>query len=379
MKTEYSLHIEGFNDILVQIAIHYCDSNKLYSFFNKYEVKSIPYKSNIDYLEKAINNFFSKENIVFIRNEIVGKDNVTENIFFRKKIRQIFNNICILLGRLEFNFDSNNFRNNILYFIEQVDFNSHDLSLLALPLLNKPKFFNQTIVLKLIRKLLSRDSLSEGYLLTNCVVYLEKSGFNFNEKHTTITNLLIKNAIKHPQFNLLEDLPSLLNEEYLKQLKNEINKSLNLKFNINLFYYSLIANVNDEPYSHINDYLDQFKGFKDVRGFFYQSPYTGLYDPLRKNLNQLVVVLYKLNDEKLFKKPIIKEITETYLYYNFILNPASFDYKKIDVMWLLENQSDFVLKKISKHSQIKQVLEEHLKQKNDEKLSKLYFKYFLND
>ena len=84
-----------------------------------------------------------------------------------------------------------------------------------------------------------------------------------------------------------------------------------------------------------------------------------------------------MNDDSILEKQIIKGITTQYPYYNFILNIDSFKTDEyFDEFWILENQSEIVLKRIASNNNIKILLKEALSQQYNKEISKIYLKYF---
>lgn len=381
MKTEFSNHLNHFDDFAVEIALIYCDSNNLLSYFQRNNVRGLPYHSNTDYLQKSIDNLFSKENTDFLYEEICYINHRTNNPDLRRRVNRLFDNICILLTYLDHNIDLNNFIKNALYFIEKLDFNVHDISLFAHPLLSKPELFNEKDIIRLAKLLLTREDLSEGYLLTNCL-------FSLNEKKIIIANniefanKLIHQAIVKPQFGLFQALQNVFSKAYRQKLEQEIVNVLNEKFNYRLFHKAVISHSISNPLEYINSYLDFFSSIrkKDTIPSFFNSssPHTGINEPLRSKLNDLAEVLITINNKEILQSPIIQHITNDYPYYNFILNIDDFNHGgDFNVNWILENQSEIVLKKLSENEFVKNSLISFLQKRYDEKLSKIFIKYFM--
>jgi len=382
MKTVFSNHLNHFDDFFVEITLLHCDSHKLLGYFQRNKVKGIPYKAKTGYLQKAIDNLFSKENTDYLIEEICYINHRTNNPDLRRRINRLFDNICILLTYLEHNIDLSNFLKNVLYFIEKLDFNVHDVSLLAHPFLSKPELFNESDIINLAKLLLKREDLSEGYLLTNCL-------FVLNEKNIIIdsdikfANKLINQAINKSQFNLLVALKNVLSKEHLQKLEQEVHNALNEKFNYRLYHNAVISDSISNPLEQINSYLDLFKPLtkKDNTPSFFSnsSPYTGINEPLRGNLNDLAELLITINNKEILQNSIIQNIINKFPYYNFILNIEDFKQgNDFNAYWILENQSDIVLKKLSDNKDIKSSLKQFLTEKDNEKLSKIFIKYFTN-
>ncbi|MBN2893037.1 MAG: hypothetical protein JXL97_14305 [Bacteroidales bacterium] len=381
MKTEFSNHLNHFDDFTVEIALLHCDSNKLIGYFQRNNVKGLPYKSKTGYLQKAIDNLISKENTDFLIEEICYINHKTNNPDLRRRVNRLFGNICILLTYLDHSIDLNNFITNALYFIEKLDYNVHDISFLAHPLLSKPELFNENNLVRLTKLLLTREVLSEGYMLTNCLFTLKNKGVIIDDND--FANNLIHQAISKPQFGLFQVLTDVLNVKYHQIINDEVERSLNKNFNYKLFYYTVISNSVSDPLKYVNQYLDFFKTVTNIESipsiFNNRSPYTGINEPLRSNLNDLAEVLITINNKIILQNPIVQYVINKYPYYNFILNIDDFNQgDDFNANWILENQSEIVLKKLSENDLVKNSLISFLKKRHDEKLSKVFIKYFMH-
>ena len=79
------------------------------------------------------------------------------------------------------------------------------------------------------------------------------------------------------------------------------------------------------------------------------------------------------NDDK--RLEILTNLTD---YMQFYINPENFDYTKFDIDWLyMIGESDVFYKRFAKIILLKKKIEEAIKEKFDDKLAKMYVKYFL--
>lgn len=381
MKTEYSFHLDSFDDFLVQLSIQYCNPNKLLGFIQRNDIRILPYKSERDYFTTAFANFFLKENVDFLYPEICYFDNRTKNPDLRRRINRIFENLCILSTYLDIEIENNTLLDGITYFIKKLDFNVHEVYMLAHLLLAKPNLFSVDEILRLIKVLVSRNNLYEGYLLTNCLYTLEEKKYVLSDSNNELIDTIIDISINKSRFGILEVLPKLLTKEKCDEYKRSIHDALENKFNHELFYQAVISGNIEKPKLFIDSYLSFFSSIsekKEIPQIFYaKSPYTGIGEPLRENLNNLVEVVLSINDNSLLQKQIINDITTQYPYYKFILNIDSFKIENsFDRFWILENQSEIVLKQMAKNKVIKGYLKETLLKHYHKGISVIFLKYF---
>ncbi len=80
----------------------------------------------------------------------------TKNPDLRRKVNRIFENLYILLAKLNVEIENTKLLDSITYFIEKLDFIVHEISLLAHPPLAKPNFFALDEIMSLVKVLFSR-------------------------------------------------------------------------------------------------------------------------------------------------------------------------------------------------------------------------------
>lgn len=136
-----------------------------------------------------------------------------------------------------------------------------------------------------------------------------------------------------------------------------------------------------QPKINLNSYLNFYstitKSNTTSSLFNNASPYTGINEPLRQNLNNLIEVIFVINDENLLQNPIIQKIIKYNPYLNFILNIDNFNSNtSFDKLWILENQSEIVLKTISKNKYLKVILKEELLKQYHKEIAKIFIMYF---
>lgn len=384
MKTEYTYHLNSLNDFLVEFAIHHCDPNKLLGYFQRNDVSKISYHSDNDYFKKCLINFFSQENVDFLYSEIEYFKGRTKNPDLRRKTNKIFENLCILLAYLDIDITINRLLEAISYFIEKLDFNIHEVSILAHPILKKPNLFTNNELLHLINVIIQKENYCEGYLLSNCLYCLKEKGYIFNSTSEHLVNSIIKVSLKYPQYGLLNVLPNLLSTGKAQELKKHIFESLNTTFNPVLYYESVISGCLEDPVKFFDSYLEFINPFlkkEKIPDFLFRtsSPYTGIIWRLRNKLNNLIEIVYIINESNFKEKPLMTKVEDQHPYYKFLLNIES--YKEGDpfnVLWLLENQSDIILKKISKNKQLKDTLKKELESIYNKEIGKIFIKYFVD-
>lgn len=381
MQTEHSEHLKCFDDYWVELAIHNCEPYKLLSFFQRNEVETISYKSERDYFEHVLSSFFDKRNIDFLSREIKYIDNKTKNHYLRRKVESYFGNICILLAYLEFDKIPKDFIKQVNYFIKKLDFDIHQLSLLAHPFFKKPDLFETKNLLDLLKLLLSNDKYSKGYLITNILLVLKEKGFIIKPTQKMITERLTQFSINESRYNFLSVLPDVLAKKQKELFLQKIKDSLEEKFNTDLFYDAILNDCIEKPKGLFDFYLSFYKNILDYKdeaiGIYRGSAYTGISERANSSIRNIIVLYIKINDTEFLKHPFLTALMQVHPYYNFILNIDKF--KKtdnFDINWILENQNRVILNKLATNKYISELIKLKLKEKYDKKIAKIYLTYF---
>ena len=381
LKTEVSSHIRLFDDFLIVHAIHFCEPNNLFGFLQSNNVYGIDYQSERDFFTLCVQNFFSKNNIDYIRKEATYFDGKTKNPDFRRKIVRIFGNICILLAHLNFDKKLDGFIPQVAYFLDKIDFSIHDLSFLALPIFDKPYLFSEQDLIRIIKIVIKKEKGGEGYLLTNCLLGLAEKEYCFDKRLKKLVSEIIILAVEYPQFEALKVLPKIVPNEELNVLKNHIFNALNTKFSSVLYYHSVIYDLLDNPLDFIDEYFKYIQTVidRDFSNplFNHISPYTGINKIKSGHLNRFVEIIFKINDHNFIKNEVVKNVMKVHPYYNFLLNLDSFKAgTEFSISWLLENQSPLLFKKIKENNNLLIMIKEQIKETKNKEIMMVYIHSF---
>ncbi|MEN8122713.1 MAG: hypothetical protein ABFS35_20395, partial [Bacteroidota bacterium] len=103
----------------------------------------------------------------------------------------------------------------------------------------------------------------------------------------------------------------------------------------------------------------------------------GINERVRGLLKNLIEIFVVINKDQLQQNDILKEIKRLHPYYDFILDVEDYQLsEEFDINWLLENQSEIVLKKIAINKDIKRILKEELNKSYHKELGHIFIKYF---
>ncbi len=103
-----------------------------------------------------------------------------------------------------------------------------------------------------------------------------------------------------------------------KAVSNLVHFGSEMVFNDASTYTCIISLTHNNSYLK---FINPISEKKEIPSIFYaKSPYTGIGEPLREHLNNLVNVIISLSDKSLLEKQVIQEIVNRYPYYEFIFN-----------------------------------------------------------
>jgi len=377
MRIEYRKHLTYFDEFEIKLMLNYGESDKLLAALQRNNIKSVKYRPHYKpFFTECVNNFFSTENIAFLKSEVVLNNGRTENMDLRRQVLKIFTNLCIILAYIEVE-KIDGLLKLILNFITELDFRLDELSMLAHPILKESANFSQQDLLELAYLIKERND-TQSYLMTNCLWGLKGSGFYFNETHNTLLEYVMETAVAQPDFHLLRPLSSICNNGDVVRIKSLITNKLQTEFTIDLFYESVINDLLIDAEKYIPIYIEVLSPIiqkPDIRFMDNWNAITGLNNYKQEKLNELTDIVFTIGAAN-FEKDFMEEIISIHPYYDFLFNPINFDFSNFDVNWLLVNESEIVLNKIANQDLLKEELREQVKASFNKRLLKLYAQYF---
>ncbi len=371
-----STRIAFINDYLMSRIIMYAKTENIIKYYNRYHLSSLKYKNspttNSQLPELAISFFSGLEKLY--KSEDYKKS--TQALFFDKN-RRVLNNflVALTLAHDRYNYDQI-FESlfpvlelDRLIMREEVnalaDLISRKGKYIAEPLLNKllqfafeNKHFHEHKIFQALSKLITKDRKK---IIISDPILFESIKINF----TGTCSLC-----NHSHTDLLMHVIPILNEDYQAELKQLIMESLNQNFNPDLYYTLAIAGAID-----FNIHLNKFKELC-VRPL---NKKEGPNHPFMKG----ETILYRLSELlNLYFKNGLSTKDEFFIkfkgfsdYYDWILDPDTFDYKKFNPLWILEYQTHFYLKRLFSSATLLKHLIPILKSKKHAILNDLFIKY----
>lgn len=375
MRNPYYKHLEFLNDFMLRIIIHHCDSNNLIKWLQRNNISTIKYETENRYLDRTINSFFSDANLDFLALEINYIGNRTNNPDLRRKTENAFKNLCILVSYIENEIENYDLINKAISLISKLDIDINTISVLAHPLLRKPSSFSNKSLLDLLILLIQKKH-TDGYIITNCLIALNKNQFKFSEENQHILELIENISIEKPSYGIFSILPKLLDDKRKEKFSENIKTHISSNFNSCVFEEAITNDLITSNEVIFEQYLESFREMKNSGSYLlfgYVSPYIGIDFRLAERLNALVNVIYTLKNFNCFDHPVIHNIRKISPYYNYILSKNEEGFK---CEWLLENQFPVLLENFSTRQEVRSCLEQSLNNEFNKELGKIYLKFF---
>ncbi|MDN3657824.1 PIN domain-containing protein [Ferruginibacter paludis] len=372
---QQSTRIAFINDYLLSRIIMFAKTENIIKYYNRYNLTSLKYREaptrNSRLPELALVFFLGLDKLY--RSDDYKK--ATQFLFFDKN-RRILNNflVTLTLAKDVYNFDE--ILEALLPVLEIKELISRDeVKSLADFISRKGKYISEPLLSKLLKFAIQNKHLHEYNIFYSLSKQLTKNKKNILISETdvfeSIRNNFLANcsACDHPHTDVLPHLIPLLNHNFKVEIHRLIAELLQQKFNPDFYYSLAIMGVID-----FAPYLDKFKNLctpplkRDGPTHPFMRGETVLY-----RLNELLNIYFKnglSTKDDFFEK--FKGFSD---YYDWILDPDGFDYKKFNPLWILEYQTHYYLKRIFKSENMKKHVLPLLKAKKHPVLNNIFIEY----
>lgn len=374
---EYTEKMKEFNKLFFDVAVFYGDPKEIKSLTQKYEINDLKFnEESLPEIIKSVNNFLNSffETTMFGKNTYSNKviSNQISNDFFEDKCRQKFNNIFLLLSRIELKKEiSEQLIENLVHFLTHESFlygesieylrafinrNSHlfsksDFENLLQVILRKMRAFHDSGLFKTIASAFKKNNLlpiSDRNLilriLSECETYDKKS-------------------------KVIVSLWSMSDANIRPELKEIIVEKLSNKFDSDLYTEACFEDIID-----YNDYFERYIAEIDKTkngGYTLQGG-----KPKMQSLVFIKAMIFIYHMKVSCDDKRLKAFSNLTDYMEFYLFPETFDYKKFKVEWLLIAPREIFFERFKKIPEIKEEIERALKKKYDNELAKILITYF---
>ncbi len=372
-----SSRIVYLNDYLMSRIIMFGKTENIIKYYNKFQLASLKYKkdnkskSEIPSLAKT---FFSGLNKLYSSDDYKS----TTHFLIFDKNRRILNNFLVVLTLAEDKYDFDEILLSFFPLLDQKELIRRDeVNALADFISRKGKYISDLVLKKLLKFAIENKHLHERKIFQafNNVVNNDQKGILITNRSIfeSVQNSFLGNChlCDHVHTDILLPVVPLLIPKFKKEMVELLLNSLNHKFNADMYYMLSIGGIID--YSL---HLDKFKELcvrplskKEGPVHPFMQGETVLY-----RLGELLNLYFKnglSTKEEFFEK--FKGFSD---YYDWILDPDEFNYKKFNPLWILEYQTTYYLQRIFSSANLKKHLIAYLKTAKHPILSNLFIQYY---
>lgn len=387
----YPGRLKEFEYYHIICAFLYLSADKTSKLFNEYEIKELNVSiENKIKIVSVVLNFLrcthSEGKKAMFGNELENKsftNYLTTNFRFKQTYFQIFNNIFLLISKIEVNSEG------LLEIIKAVsDFVKIDRDLywtnfdyLALFIKNQCKgnYPNaQAELLEVILENVLRNNIKsiQPPLIQEICNNIQQTNNQYRfVNETLISKVLLSftcnNHCTYSETDILISLWQISGMSNKAEIANKFISILSLRFEPTIYTKLVYGKLIElETSTFFDSYIEAYSNYTHPiiskrKDFSFLTNYS---------FNYFVEFLYSqhinLKDERL------KKISKLEGYYYWLLNYQNYDYKHFNPDWLLLWDTDTYLVRFSAIKEIKKCVQRKLKRKFDKKLAEIYFEFF---
>ncbi|WP_433763701.1 hypothetical protein [Flavobacterium ginsenosidimutans] len=378
MRTPHRNHLGSFDDFIIESILLHCDSQKLLQCLQRNNLFDISYLSESDnYYPNAVLNFFSQENIAYLKHEIRSVDGRYENYKLRRKTIRIFNNICILITFVEAQYDPQ-LVHMLFSFVSELSLSSDECSYLAHPISVRTTLFGSADLIVLIRILLDKDD-NRGYLLTNCLFALKDRNYLIQETCRDIIDPIADLILEQPDFHTLRAFSKVLQQQDLDGLTQRIESRLASNFDARLYHEAAVCGCLPHYQNFCEAYSTEITAVlnrKNPMMLQLPSTITGLSPFVSSRIADLVEVLYSVGQNAIAEETLLL-VKKVHPYYKFLIDIENFKQgDPFELNWLLEHRSHIILQKLARSEALIREVKKEVNGNTHINILKIYFQYF---
>ncbi len=379
--------LQEFNEFYISEAVIHIHSEDLESLLKPVSVLKINEECFTHVLIRFRDyfaSFYNNSSFAFdpLENELMTEYLLNWN--FENKLKNIFNNIFILLSKCEINQSQfAELEKNIIHFLSIEKFLYwKNLDYFCIFLMEKGYLFQSANLIKIFEIAVKRDKSGNNKyerLVKNICLAIHK----FYPEVLISNQVLVKKAIGNC-YSLNSDWTEFRNYMYLYKIADDsckalliaaIDEDLDKKFNEHLYGELLRYDIYNYQYKdYFQKYISEINKMKGY-GIVFKN------DKMDTTKSDFFFFNFAL---LLHAKSIIisdldyKQLTNLSDFEKWLLKPFDFNYDRFQLYWMhVVPHKSFFMKKISKVAVLKELLEKSLKSDFDQQLSNMYVKYFI--
>lgn len=381
ISEKQSSRLAHFDDYWVSKFIIYGKRDYLIRYFNRFKLKELKYKStdtDNTSITVLLRNLFNSERSI---NEDKAHFLDHNNSLFLYKYNRLLENALVMISLLDLNQDIiNECASMLLYFLStQKMFQNSGYGSIKLLLQYKGKKLSNDILYRFLSHFIRNDSPNQIDILealldnfnTQNIEGISDDDFNWilaaskNKSHGGILaqNLIIK-------------IFEIVNEDKKSKISETAQSNIDEHFSFELYYLYTMHNIIALDQSKLLNWIDEFE--VPTKNNLYRPFFINKEEYQIGYVDKLLNLCFKYNIDTSIKE--IQKLKQIHPYYNWLINMDIFDYSKFDPEWVLNYQTSYYVKRMSKSYPLKQALISFLRHNNHYRIERLLIKitYFID-
>ncbi len=378
---DYESRLREFNKLFFDVFVNYGNAEDAKEIISKYKIKELVFcEDQYSKIIDVVNNYFKSffETNKFSRDRTFVNKNTKSQILksdhFSDNCRTRFVNMMFLLSNTKVNkIKTIKIIPNLLSFIEHESFLTwSNLKYLSVFIKKNHNLFSEKDLLRLF-EIVTTKNLFYNDIIGAISYAFEKNKYKPISDNEIIEKLIIHSKDDRDRDRTIIELWAISNNSIKEKFKTELVEKLESIFDFNLyqdlcfneimgydlFFEKYVLDINKRKGD--GSYKLNSSGFPILNTFIFTNA---------------MILIYKMNIKPDDKR--LNKFTDLADWMEFYLFPEKFDYSKFKAEWVLLGYfSGVFFKRFSKILEIKEAIEKSLKDNYNERLAKIYTKYFI--
>lgn len=382
-EERYEYRYKSFDNSILSLMIFYIGYEDLERMFEDHEINNIPIiESEKSGFLNVVKNFFNFQYTKVFRSVNFNEDILRQDYFshYRQSISYFFNNIMLILSKVDLKDDELKvITEPLINFLRAAeDLLPINWKYATIFLSKRIRVFSVDQIATLISQTVNGKShrAGEDVIGNICRAASIKADFTLSEySFDSLTKSVMapcKNCgIVHNE-NLIIELWKIADENGKHFIREKTKKNLKKEFDADLYSSSVYKGIftkESEP-DLLRKYIDYIikcckpSDIQYIESRWVFSNFRGL-----NGINCLVFMEVDFGQEK------IQTISKTSEYYNWLINPETYDYTSFNTEWLLQACPSYIRAKLYLAKDLRKIVEKELKDEYNSDLANFFIKY----
>lgn len=381
----YDYRFKKFDNLILSLMVFYLEEDKLDKLFKEHEIKSIPIlDTEKGMFVKTMANFFTFQYTTGMWDYIKFNEDILKQDYFsqyRQALRHTFNKVMMILSKVELSDEElKPLAQPFVDFLRAAeDFYHANWNFAVKFLATRIQIFSPEQIKTIIELTFDEKQHRSGddLLETICELAFEKANFVLTDKNffdriiSSVTAPCKKCNRVHSKLQLLAcwDIADEAGKLIIKQKAVE---HLENKFVPDFYQHAVFKNIftKDEYPELLQKFIECVEkscspfDIKEEKGRWKMQSYVGF--------NYLNCLAYMGVD---FKQESVQAISKKSEYYNWLINPDTYDYTIFNIKWLTQACPYYIKLKLHSVKGLKEKVSEELKREYDSQLAKFFINH----